>query len=222
MILNNADNIYIGSTAAEKIYIGNTQIWPSFPADLERVEYLQSNGNQWITLPMQFRDNYHFEIDAAILENNKGLFGMYVNYDAGFATKDNFYYMYENYANYNFTPFELGERATFIEDFATKTLTIENEIRNAYWVLNNITPVNSTNPLILFAVWSSYHYGVPYKTAGRIYGVKFESTDGSGNVTQSGNYIPARRRSDSVGGFWDSVSKTFLPNEGTQPFIFPT
>lgn len=222
MILNNIENCYVGSNAAEKIYLGNNQLWPSFPAYLERVEYLESNGNQWITTPMLFKDNYHYEIEASFSTNGEGLFGMYVNYDAGFSVNYGQYYFYQNSSNYYPSGINAGGRYVFIEDFATKTLRITNEMQDSSFVLNNMTPVNSQNPLILFAVWSSYHFGVPYKSSGKIYSVKFESTDNDGNVTQQGDYIPARRRADNVGGFWDSVSKTFLPNEGTQPFIFPT
>lgn len=218
MILNNIENCYVGNNAAEKIYLGNNQLWPSFPAFLERVEYLESNGNQWITTPMILKDIYSYEVEAQF--SNYSLFGMAKRDDLCFEATGGYYRVYQNQYVYSDTDSFSGIKGKFSCDKATNNIKVETGMATNTYNFS-IMPHNSIYPFSLFATWSSYYNSLWEKGTGRIYGAHFKSTI-NGTTTQEANYIPARRRADNVGGFWDSVSRTFLPNEGTQPFIFPT
>lgn len=218
MILNNIENCYVGADNVERIYLGTTEIWSNFPATLEKVEYLESNGNQWIITPMILTDTYSYEVEAEF--SNYSLFGTAKRDDLCFEATGGYYRVYRNQYNYSDTDSFSGIKAKFSCDKSDNTIKVVSGM--ATNVFNfSIMPHNSIYPFSLFATWSTYYNSLWEKGTGKIYGARFKSTRNN-VVTQEANYIPARRRADNMGGFWDSVSKTFLPNEGTQPFIFPT
>lgn len=219
MILNNIENCFIGSANAEKIYLGSNEIWANFPSTLEKVEYLESNGNQWIITPMIFNDTYSYEVEAEF--SNYSLFGTAKRDDLCFEATGGYYRVYRNQYDYYNTQIAAGTRAKFSCDKADNSIKVETYMQLDTFTFS-IMPHNSIYPFSLFATWSTYYNSLWEKGTGKIYGARFKSTNSNGVITQEANYIPARRRADNVGGFWDTVSKTFLPNEGTQPFIFPT
>ena len=52
MVLNNADNIMIGSDEVDRVYCGSVLVWERFPDGYTQLNYIESHGAQWISPQM--------------------------------------------------------------------------------------------------------------------------------------------------------------------------
>lgn len=219
MILNNADNIMIGTDEVSKIYCGSAVVWERgggiLPPGYTQKEYLQSSGAQVIdtgytpqtdVLRIEARIMYGQSRDKAIVQSR--LFGLWTN-----AAQ---LYLYTNSnSDALFTAgSQLQNNQIFdfvAENDATQKLVQIDETQ--YTNTNAAQIADTSNPIYLLA--GKYSNAQPisnfdYFYTGRMYYCKIYNNDALVR-----DFIPAVRDSDSKPGFYDLVTDQFFVNAGT-------
>lgn len=219
MILNNADNVMLGSTEVSKIYCGSAVVWERgggiLPPGYTQKEYLETSGAQAIdtgytpqtdVLRIEARIMYSQSRDKAIAQSR--LFGLWT-YTASL-------YLYTNLnSDALFTrgsQLQNNQIFDFVaENNATQKLV---QIDETQYTNTNAAPVADTNnPIYLLA--GKYSNAQPisnfdYFYTGRMYYCKIYDND-----ILVRDFIPAVRDSDSKPGFYDLVTDQFFVNAGT-------
>lgn len=79
MILNNADDIRIGTEQVDRVYVGSKLIWDAaLPRGYRRCKYLESNGIPYIQLPVYVTKTTVSTIEYAstdVSQTSAGIFG---------------------------------------------------------------------------------------------------------------------------------------------------
>lgn len=219
MILNNADNVMLGSDEVSKIYCGSVVVWERgggiLPPGYTQKKYLQSSGAQAIDtgytpqtdmLRIEARIMYGQSRDKAIAQSR--LFGLW--------TYTSLLYLYTN-SNSN-ALFTYGSQLQNdqIFDFVAENSTTQKLIQideTQYTNTNAATVADTSNPIYLFA--GKYSNAQPisdfdYFYTGKMYYCKIYDND-----VLVRDFIPAVRDSDSKPGFYDLVTDQFFVNAGT-------
>lgn len=219
MILNNADNVMIGSTEVSKIYCGSAVVWERggsiLPPGYTQKEYLETSGEQVIdtgytpqtdVLRIEARIMYGQSRDKAIVQSR--LFGLWTNASQ--------IYLYTN-SNSNAlftTGSQLQNNQIFdfvAENNATQKLVQIDETQ--YTNTNTAQIADANNPIYLLA--SKYSNAQPisnfdYFYTGRMYYCKIYD-----NGVLVRDLVPAVRDSDNKPGFYDLVTNQFYVNAGS-------
>lgn len=202
--------VYLGTDDVDKMYLGSTEVYSSGPIVLPydaEVEYLQSDGNQWFTLPTTVSESTDaIEIDCRLTGTPEQTRFCYAE------AEDSAYHLYINghgvlaySSNGNWTEpvnhnrFKVGlVRHKLKLDKKSKKISID-------FLELNATGTSSRSGTALFMF---KQYGTNPVFQGLIYSVKFWK-----NGTLKYDLIPVRK--NSIGYFYDKVSGTLFSNEGT-------
>lgn len=216
--LSTISGVYVGSTQYNKIYYGSTLIWQNKPYDSE-VEYLQSDGNQYI--------------DTGITPNANT--GIYVKAGNAYVSQafivgcrnDN------NNTRWCIGRKDIGWYYGYGASVTNKNLTSStnnivelmlNYLNDKYWLAygdsgNGAEIELSTlqfTPLYNIRLFGSSGISDSYsRYSGKIYSVKI-SQDSSIIM----DLIPVRK--DGVGYMYDKISKQLFGNSGTGSFTYGT
>lgn len=190
-----------------------------FNKNYRSVEYLQSDGNQYINTGLFFStSNYHYETECE-MDNESGnqLFGFKYWYAHAIMIDNNIYKFCSGEYDVRNTPFVAGTKLKIIVDKTTKSITGENNSQTVTETFSNgFAPTSSIYPLIIGGCWNIYSDKFYGGGKGKIYSFKF-----SQNGVLQGDFIPCIRKSDNKPGMYDRVSLTFLTNQGTGEFTVP-
>lgn len=220
MILNNAENILVGNQQAERAYLGTIPIWESFPAEYQKIAYIEATGNQYINTGLFFSASaYHYETECELSdESGNQLFGFKYWYAHAIMIDNNIYKFCSGEYDVRNTPFAAGSKLKITVDKATKTITGENNSQTVSETFtNDFHPSSSNYPLIIGGCWNIYNDSFYGGGKGKIYSFKF-----SQNGILEGNFVPCYRKSDNKPGLYDTVRNQFYTNAGTGNFIVPT
>lgn len=220
MILNNADNVMLGSTEVSKIYCGSAVVWERgggiLPPGYTQKEYLQSSGAQVINtgytpqtdiFKAEMRVGWFVESNKSLVDSSKFNFLKYGS-QVYWQTMSNNDAYFTNGSTLN----NDNDYTLIIEKTDTKKII---QIDDRIWNKNNNAVIAATNaPIYLFAT----HYqnnGQPWATdrefvTGKCYYCKIYDND-----VLVRDFIPAVRDSDSKPGFYDLVTDQFFVNAGT-------
>lgn len=204
-----ASKFYLGSSEVTKIYKGDTLVYggtsPVLPYDAE-VEYLQSDGNQYFTLPVapseatdafqiEFRRTSNTAQQRFCHANGEATFQVYANGSSRVAYSRNGNWV----AAWNGNNGALGVvKHTLKVDYYNRKVTYDCGTAN----ISSTTKSASGN----LVVTGPYNANAVFK--GLIYGVKFWR---SGVLKY--DLIPVRK--NGVGYFFDKVNEVLYANEGT-------
>lgn len=189
-----------------------------------RVGYLQSSGTQYINTGVS--DANGIKVKAKIAwDSFDG------NYETLCGAQDATSSM-ANGANslimqYNVTPTYAwyignanngGNHAKFTLDYKPHTIEVSSIIGNSYMKIDDdiqyssISTTRGTQPIYLFALNNGGSPG--YYGSGKIYRLKMY--DSSNTLVR--DFVPVKRKSDSVMGMYDIVNGVFYTNQGTGTF----
>lgn len=221
MILNNADNVMIGSTEVSKIYCGSALVWERggsiLPPGYTQKEYLQTSGEQVIDtgytpqtdiLRIEMRILYQLQQYKVFIDSRLiSLWAQTSILDLWTDTNGNG--LYSNAAIITMTSDEIYD--IIIEHNTTNKILKINDVEFSD---TNVTQIADTNnPIYLLA--GKYSNAQPitnfdYFYTGRMYYCKIYD-----NGVLVRDLIPAVRDDDSKPGFYDLVTNQFYVNAGS-------
>ena len=221
-------NITAGKTSASQCQIHcDAGSYLSDTTGYTRLEYIESNGTQYIDTGVPVNDSLDTTIDFQLTTDAiKWLFGSR-EYDAS----DN---PYRKYSIQTFSPqyhklwLQFDNTPDLEYDVITSADTTEKHLMRhtvrlvsgelyldgtKIYTLNQSlwTPFRSDKTLLLLANRSQQNGIMGAKFIGKIYGAQMRQ---GGNLVA--NLVPARRNSDNVVGMYDTVTGTFKENSGTE------
>lgn len=187
---------------------GQVSLFPRLPSIYQEVEYIQSDGNQYLSLDVgSFNANFKLDIDfqqtssstsELCLFGNSGLEVFTRSEGFGYWTSSNGSSFATNYASLR------GQRVFASIDNSNGKMQVNS-------VVTTYTPktVSSYTSINVFR----YAYSDRYLFVGRIFYLKLYT----GNKYIE--LIPCYRKSDNVIGMYDLVGKQFYVNQGTGTFL---
>lgn len=212
--LSTISGVYVGSTQYNKIYYGSTLIWQNIPYDSE-VEYLQSDGNQYIDTGVipDGDTGIYIKVDKSTTQNSR-IVGC--RNDSGdtrwvIGRNSNWYCGYgANYNNSYTLAFSTNNTAELMLNF----------LNNGYWRgygdsgngREYLLPTLSFTPTYNIRLFGSIE-PTNSKFSGKLYAVKI--SQGSNIIM---DLIPVRK--DGIGYMYDKISKQLFGNDGTGNFTY--
>lgn len=177
------------------------------PDKYQRVEYIQSNGNQYIET--SYYPNINTEVIMDFVDNDETRFENYFGTDANFrfqryAYSSNFQWMCGN-SNIN---------GSIDVTYRRQLRYNKNGIYNEKDVVLISNPVNAINKSYSMVIFNAYYGGLDAGGAYKLYDFKIYE---SGELIH--HYIPCYRKNDGVIGLYDAIGKAFLTNQGSGTFI---
>lgn len=198
------------------------------PDAYRKVEYLESNGNQYCLTDVPFR--YELDAEGVFMPTNSMdgvLFGSHrVNNSQSVGNfgyySGNVQYFYNAY--HYFDVGTSGNRykqsiGTKYHAFSSMRLGRQTLTINGQECLeNNFTMPELSQIDGYFAIFAMFSppSTYSYKYIGRIYSLKLSSVDG----ILLGDFVPCVRKADSKPGIYNLVTGGFFTNQGTGEFIY--
>lgn len=234
MIFENVQKLMIPEGEVVKISHGTTVLWerPGLPLAYQRVEYIQTDGNQYIdtgVLASDYTDRITYDLKMARMGYTDG---NYHNYFFGCLNNSKRSGNVCVLNSRGALVFYLGKNGSGItigdvpETNAVFTLKItfsapSKEITGVYNG-NNVTSSNSRNsdmPSANIWLFACNLNGSPTSSTStpcvaKLYNFSMTQEDG----TPIRNFVPCYRKSDGVIGLYDTVGSTFYTNKGTGSF----
>lgn len=183
------------------------------PSEYQQVEYIQSNGNQYIDTGISGNANGEYEIGFNPLGT---IAHSYEQYFAGTRNTGTTYVgkLFYNSSLVVYQGYPAGGDLTLRPSFAdekidlkvlkSEGIVVNNEVKSNY---GNASWGNST-----FWIFNA-HQESSLGASMKLYYLKMYS---DGDLVR--DYIPCYRKSDSVIGLYDLVSNTFFTNQGSGSF----
>lgn len=189
------------------------------PPEYQEVEYIENTGTQYIITDLLFPkelENPKIEwgfMQIAVPSGDNMIFGYW-------SSGSIYYEVYNSttlsYASIGKNHYDRISNSNLTKDmFIAGVMTKETMYLNEYSYATNAedTIDQSIRPMAIFA-WNSSS-GRTYTNKGaRIYYLRF--FDGN---TKMADYVPCYRKSDGEIGMYDTVTKTFYTNSGTDTFL---
>lgn len=189
------------------------------PSEYQEVEYIENTGTQYIITDLLFPkelENPKIEwgfMQIAVPSGDNMVFGYWSNGSIYFEVYNS---TALSYASIGKNHYDRISNANLTKDmFIAGVMTKETMYLNGYSYATNAedTIDQSVRPMAIFA-WNSSS-GRTYTNKGvRIYYLRF--FDGN---TKMADYVPCYRKSDGEIGMYDTVTKTFYTNSGTDTFL---
>lgn len=204
---------YVGSSEVSKMYLGSELVYENTPAVLPydaEVEYLQSDGNQWFTLPVVPSEATDaFEIEFRRTENTNQQRFCHANGEATFQL----YVNSSGYVGYsrNSTWASMINSQHGSVGIVKHVLKIDYKNKQFTYDFRNFT-VSSTTKAASgnLVVTGQYNNNAIFK--GLIYHVKFWKDN-----TLAYDLIPVRK--NGIGYFYNKVGHELYSNEGSGSWI---
>jgi len=192
--------IYLGNNEVKKVYKGDNIIFDSKPYDAE-IEYLESDGNQWIDTLLYGDKNTEVQIDFIPYENNKSI---------GFSRGDN-----TNDINLYITNSGNGGN----QRFGNRAVLVKYTVGNRYNVILRNTKLFVNEEEYTFTASASFTTPTTlqiFKTNTYIKAKVFATKILKNNIVVFDG-IPVRV--GQIGYMYDKVSGQLFGNSGTGSFI---
>lgn len=197
-------------TSDEAIELYNSEKGMFLPDDYIQLEYIQSDGNQWINTGNKFNpesDSFKVTFKGNDTTNNGMIIGT-------LSTNYIWLYYYKDGGGINLYASNNTNKER-IPGISPQDLIIHTaEFKNKHFYFDGIdkggltkTHSESTHNVYLFSRGTSN----PFK--GRIYYADFKKNGVYTNI-----FLPAKRKSDNVIGMYDMISRQFFTNSGTGSF----
>lgn len=197
-------------TSDEAIELYNSEKGMFLPDDYIQLEYIQSDGNQWINTGNKFNpesDSFKVTFKGNDTTNNGMIIGT-------LSTNYIWLYYYKDGGGINLYASNNTNQER-IPGISPQDLIIHTaEFKNKHFYFDGIdkggltkTHSESTHNVYLFSRGTSN----PFK--GRIYYADFKKNGVYTNI-----FLPAKRKSDNVIGMYDMISRQFFTNSGTGSF----
>lgn len=214
---NKIGGMHLGSTTIAKAYLGSDLVYqksgvtPSLPYDAE-IEYLQSSGTQYITIPIIPDDTTGMEVDFR-KTNTKDVYicGMSTSvkntrFSIGQGSSWKPYY---GWGNYYMGSYAINERVLArLNLYNSREFYYEGNGQSQTMTIQSTLSFIPTVEIRLFG-----SNGITGLFSGKIY--YFKVTKGSSLVFDA---IPVRV--GQVGYMYDKISRTLFGNDGTGSFTY--
>lgn len=200
------------------------------PFGYKRLQYLESNGNQYINLGYYLGSKDKVKIDVNVMRHNFAN-GRDVNYILGYYSSGKKYAIQRNRNG--------GGNSAFLYDtwdssggfyaYPYQTIVHIEVSKDGYFLDGNLLQHNNyAYDYVSFYLQGEFTTSAPAyllwangtsqdKAIARIYSFVIEDNNGI-----QMNLIPCVRKSDNKPGMYDKVSGAFLTNQGTGEFIIPS
>lgn len=230
MILNEVDNIKVGDSDVDKVYIGDNLIWANYT--YRQVEYIKSTGTQYITTDIIPSFTDRFVIDTKFSANTLTatggrVFGMSQSGGSlGVDIKNGSWGSYMEvwfYMGFGWASGQSNELHISYSDVTNRVnITLQHGV--CYWGTNacsanyNITMGTPTVGIAIFgtaAVQSDTSVNYIPLAYREMYLYSFKIYNGE---TLLHNLIPVERQSDGELGLYDTLTDKFYGNAGTGTF----
>lgn len=226
MILNQIENAMFGSTQIEKIIYNSETIWENFPAEFQKVEYIEATGTQYIDTGLLFdKADYKYNVECEMNnENGNQLFAMYYGYCHGVDIWGGVYQFCDTSDTIIDTPFSAGTKLKISVNHETKTISGESASNSfSHTFTGDFFPVSSVYPVIIGGCWSSWDNTFRSYGKGKIYSFDYyDKTSEETEYTLKGKFIPCYRKSDNKAGLYDIVRRQFYSSVTSTDFVLPT
>lgn len=222
-------NIEIGKLTNEEYTEANNDLDDIYESNIlpntyQQVEYLESSGTQYINTDIYGTNNHGAEIvyarnsisstDSARIFGTRngaagaGAFAFLSSYKG---KNDDPVYIGSNSSTYSPSPSSIGVDL----DFHTLKCNVNND-KKVYYDDNLVATGNNTSYTAkavasIFRVYISSYYGDPGNAK-----VKLLKIYNNGELIR--NYIPCYRIADNEPGMYETITETFLTNDGTGSF----
>lgn len=186
--------------------------YPPLPNEYQYVEYIESDGNQYIDTGISGSDLGEYEIKMNPLSTTARQWEQY--FGGQLYTETTVGKLYENSGRLVYQGYPLARNQyvgiSSLMDAPFEIQVIDGGVYSNGTKLSNYTPVAWGTPS--FYIFDS-HSEPTLGASMKLYYLKMYS-----NGTLVRDYIPCYRKADNVIGLYDLVSKTFFTNEGTGTF----
>lgn len=205
-----------------KIVVSGQAIRYSIPTDYQQIEYIESNGTQYIDTGVIPTMKSTISVDAQITNINKELqflFGSKHSTDSFSGTFE----LLKNNSN-NIWEYRLGDNPYIEQNVSSddnRHIFKLNGLELASFIDGNkisthkdvATWLNNTYTLYLFTT-NNYNSVSPYYSYAKLYSTKIWD---KGILIR--DFVPVVRTSDNTVGLYDMITQTFYENKGTGTFI---
>lgn len=193
-------------------------ISPKVPSEYQEVEYLTSDGNQYINTNVIPNSSSKIEISFTVPTVTAVGFGLFGSRTNTSSISDRFNVFIYNSAGSPQARGDFGNKNGTITNYSSRavdTATIENKVIkvNGETIYTGSGTFTGSYPIWLFDV-NTKDASSTYPYKGKIYSCKIWQ-DG---VTLSRNFIPVHDIVDNVYGMFDTVEEKFYGNAGSGAF----
>ena len=220
--------IYSDTIIINASYEYNMEVYYTVPEAYQAVEYLQSSGKQYIVTSIPANTANSGTIDfmstslkqwayiygaSSTTRGDPGGFGFSTAFGA--STPYNYGWVYDSKYNSTSVNADINVRHTAGFHYLSNNIeyTLDGEIITTSYTEETYTI--TTNSIYLFAMnYNNKTISDGMKVNARVYSFKLYNNNGDKIL----DCRPCYRKSDSVAGMWDRVSKTFLTNQSTGTF----
>lgn len=193
----------------------SSDVFSQVPEEYSRLDYIQSNGAQWIDTGVHTKNGNKVIADLEFISlGNTAIFGTYTgDYLATFGLSASNKWEYRDSLSWRTASqtAALNTRYTieFVYGLNSQYLKVNNTnvISNTYILSTNTSSVNAA----LFARKTS---GIECLARIKLYNFQFWEDEN----TLTRNFIPVKRKSDNVIGMYDIVNNVFYTNNGSSTF----
>lgn len=215
----NSDNYYKGNISNIKVYnsplkeneilkLYNEGLNDFIPDKYEELEYIQSNGNQWINSEIIMK--LSIKIDCIFQTANAGSYLLYgtSNTNAELTA----WGMSSGY-NWRFGHIAPSPMPNYTPTIINHVVQDKNGI-----IINNVKQSTYSGSFTFTNSKPIYIFGSPEETSYGKATMKLYSFKMYDNDILVRNFIPSKRKSDNVIGMYDMVSRQFFTNDGSDSF----
>ena len=213
---SNVRSIVIPEGDVKSISCGAEVLWkkPRLPHEYQEVEFLRSNGKQYINSEIIASASIITEVKCKSFVGNKCIVGMGTSANVRYqiyAGSDSQYYVRFDGVESQLGDVPIAEVATIKLDPVAKKATINGIEYDIPW-----TGSVQDRALWLFARNQTSNVTNYYSTTDMWY---CKMWDGSyDNLVR--DFVPCYLKSDKKPGMYDLVSNRFFPSQGTEDFLF--
>lgn len=230
MILNNADNIMLGSSEVDRVYCGNILVWERnsspLPEGYTQLNYIQSSGAQWLDPQMaapELTDTVQIQCGFSFVSLGSNWQGVVSVGNPGTSINDG-YSMYFGADSSGFlvkTSHPSGSDATSASPVLIPATATDYDADITLGANSTGVTVDGTSfvstiahgidiPLLLFASRPSADWGYTEFSSVKMYYCRIYA-----NGVLVHNLLPCSRNADSKIGMYDIVAGAFRTNGGS-------
>ena len=196
------------------------------PEEYQKVEYIESNGTQWIDTKFVPNNTTQIEtlVETTVTAQDIPIFGVFVNDNSSDLTSIGRYYHLTPYNSrwYYGQAGTEGVGSTYANIVGCKHHIIYNSQSHGIYINEiSIADNKSFSSVYDYNLAISFRGHVQSNVHRRCGKWKYYYFKISNNETEEliANFIPCRRKSDNKPGMYDTVSGEFFTNQGTGEFI---
>lgn len=223
MILNNINNLMVGSTQASKVYLGSTTIWEKnsseLPAGYTQLEYIESTGTQYIDTGIIPTQGTSVEIDFQYINllADTALFGIWEDPWNALLYHCTLYNDKWYFGSYDTDDGNIDwiNGSPDNQRYTVKIDGLGNLYQNNVLLKQNseLTTYETTLPIYIFA--RNNGNSASNLASIRCFGARIYSNEG----VLLRDYIPCLNI-NNIAGLFDLITKTFYSSQGEDNFLY--